>query len=458
MSPSPSADSLTPVALWEIAKARLTGSGGRSSTLRALVISVVGAGVSFLGQIVLAHSLGQTGFGAYLMALAIMNAVLVFGKLELDVSSTHFLAAYAGSGQWGLAKGFSLWSRRIVSVASLVVGGLGAVIVWLGWERITQRSPLLPPALLAACVLLAFTAQLMLNAGQLQALRMYVASQWPASVLRPAIVALAMSVLYLAFREHQSPSFAVLVNGAGTLAAAALTARSLRKAQPEAMRAATPDFDVVRWRTAISGFVVIGLGQLILSQQADLIVIGTMVTVGDSALYGAASQFAVLVIFGQTSVSFVMAPMIAELHARGEHGRLQALLRSVFAANAAVTLPVLAGLIVLGPWLISAYGTAYVTAYPVLVILCLASAVVGLIGATAGFVLTMTGNQRLAAWIIGSSAATNLVLTVLLTTRYGIMGTATATLLATMLRCALLVVFVQKRLNLSVIPGLRVGR
>jgi O-antigen/teichoic acid export membrane protein len=458
MSPSPSADSFSPVALWEVAKAQLTGSGGRSSTLRSLVISVVGAGVSFLGQIALAHSLGQTGFGTYLLSLAIMNAVLVFGKLELDVSSNHFLAAYAGSGQWELAKGFSVWSRRVVSVASLLVAAAGAVIVVLGWERIARRSSLLPPTLLAACVLLAITTQLMLNAGQLQALRWYVASQWPATVLRPSIVAVTMTVLYFSSRDHQSPSLAVLVNAVGTLAAAALTARSLRKAQPEAMRAVMPALDVARWRHAISGFVVIGLGQLILSQQADLIVIGTMVTVSDSALYGAASQFAVLVIFGQTSVSFVMAPMIAELHARGERHRLQVLLRSVFKANAAVTLPVLVGLVVLGPWLIRAYGTAYVTAYPVLVILCFASAVVGLVGATAGFVLTMTGNQRLAAWIIGGSAATNLVLTVVLTSRYGITGTATATLLATMLRCGLLVVFVQKRLHLSVIPGLRVSR
>jgi O-antigen/teichoic acid export membrane protein len=454
----PSAEPAGLVALWEIAKAQLTGSGRRSSTLRALLISVVGAAASFLGQIVLAHSLGQAGFGTYLVALAFMNAVLVFAKLELDAASTHFLAAYAGSGQWSLAKGFSLWSRRIASVASLVVAAVGAAVVLIGWERIARRNALLPPALLAACVVLVLAAQLMLNAGQLQALRWYAASQWPASVLRPAIVAVTMSVVYLASRAHQSPSLAVLVNAGATLAAVALTARSLRKAQPDEMRSVTPALDVPRWRHAISGFVIIGLGQLILSQQADLIVIGTMVTVSDSALYGAASQFAVLVIFGQTSVSFVMAPMISELHARGEQVRLQKLLRSVFIANAAVTLPVLVGLIVLGPWLIRAYGSAFATAYPVLVILSFASAVVGIVGATAGFVLTMTGNQRLAAWIIGGSAATNLVLTVVLTTRYGIMGTATATLLATILRCVLLVVFVQKRLHLSVIPGLRVSQ
>lgn len=458
MSASPPADSLSPGALWEVAKAQLTGSSGRSSTLRALVISVVGVGVSFLGQIVLARSLGQDGFGTYLLALAIMNAVLVFGKLELDVASTHFLAWYVGSSQWGLAKGFSVWSRRVVSVASLLVAAVGAIIVWVGWERIARRSALLPPALLATCVLLALTTQMMLNARQLQALRWYVASQWPSAVLRPAILAVTMGVFYFGFQDRQSPTLGVLVNAAATLAAVAVTARSLRRAQPQAMQDAIPARDVARWREGMSGFVVIGLGQMILSQQADLIVIGTMVAVSDSALYGAALQLAALVTFGQTSVSFVMAPMIAELHARGEQRRLQNLLRSVFGANAAVTLPVLAGMVVLGPWLIRAYGTTYVAAYPVLVILCIASSVVGVVGSTAGFVLTMTGEQRLAAWIIGGSATANLLLTVVLTAKFGIVGTAVATLVATALRCALLVVFVRRRLGLSVIPGLRVSR
>ena len=80
MSPPPSTAPAGPVALWEIAKALLTGSGGRSSTVRALVISIVGAGVSFLGQIVLAHSLA--------MARTVRNLLAVDLVLRAAVART----------------------------------------------------------------------------------------------------------------------------------------------------------------------------------------------------------------------------------------------------------------------------------------------------------------------------------------------------------------------------------
>ncbi|HEX9564815.1 MAG TPA: polysaccharide biosynthesis C-terminal domain-containing protein [Gemmatimonadaceae bacterium] len=455
MSAPPSTWRAAPLAAWEIARQRLTGPGASSSAIRSLAVNVAGAGISFAGQIVLAHSLGQTGFGVYLFALAVMNAVLVLGKLELDVATTRFLPAYLGSREWSLAKGFIRWSRRTVFGASLLVSGAGALIVLLIRDRLVERSPFLPGALVAACLLLVTSAQLMLNGGQLQSLRWYVASLWPGTVLRPLLLAMTIAILYLASGDHPSPRTAVLVNTGATILAVILTARSLRRVRPPEMRAATTASDKPTWARATPGFVALGIGQLVLSQQADLIVVGSLVNVTDSALYGAASAFAFLVLFGQSSVNFVMAPMIADLHARNEHDRLQGLLRSVFTANAAVTLPVLAVLIALGPWLLRLYGSAYVVSYPVMVILCTASAVVALVGATAGFVLTMTVYQQQAAWIIGGSAAVNIALTILLTPRFGIIGTATATLLATLLRCVLLVVFVRRRLNLSVIPTWR---
>jgi O-antigen/teichoic acid export membrane protein len=127
-------------------------------------------------------------------------------------------------------------------------------------------------------------------------------------------------------------------------------------------------------------------------------------------------------------------------------------------ANALVVLPVLAGLIVFGAWLLRLYQPVYAEAYPVMLVLALSAGVVGFVGATAGFLLTMTAYQREAAWIVGTSAAANLALTLILTPRFGIMGTAVATLIATMLRGVLLSVVVYRRLGLSVVPGLRHNR
>ena len=64
----------------------------------------------------------------------------------------------------------------------------------------------------------------------------------------------------------------------------------------------------------------------------------------------------------------------------------------------------------------------------------------------------MTRYENAAAYIIGGSAALNLVLTIILTPLYGLYGTAAATLIATLARSVVLVVFIRKRMKLDAVP------
>jgi O-antigen/teichoic acid export membrane protein len=143
--------------------------------------------------------------------------------------------------------------------------------------------------------------------------------------------------------------------------------------------------------------------------------------------------------------------MIADLHARGRTQDLQRMVRIVMAASALVTLPVLLGLVFFGHYILRLYGPTFDAAYPVLMVLAAASAWVSLVGSLAGFLLTMTDYQREAARIIGLSAALNLVLTLILTPMFGMMGTATATLIATVSRGLGLAIFIRRRMGLRLI-------
>ena len=435
------------------ARGRLAGRGVAGNTFRSLMVSVAGAAISFAGQVVLARALGQHGFGVYLLALAVMNASLILGKFEMDGASARFLAGYVGAEQWSLARGFERWSRRTALLASVVVAGLGVAIVLSFRERLGRTADL-PGALLAACALLVVNARLIVNGGQLQALRRYVQSLAPANVIRPALFLSIIGVGYLAVAWRPSPAGAIFANLAATVVALAFTAVWLRGARPPQLASATPETDRPRWVRATYGLVAIGIASLVISQQSDLIVVGTLVSPSDAALYGSAAQFAFLLTFGQASVSFVAAPMISELHERRDRHGLQRLVRAVFAANAVVTLPIIIGLVLFGHQLLRIYGPQYDAAYPVLILLGLAALCVGLVGGTSGFLLTMTEYQQEAAWIIGSSAALNLALTLTLTPNFGLIGTATATLVATVARTGVLVWFIRRRMGLSVIPGL----
>lgn len=441
-------------ALVEQTRRRLVGDGVAGNAFRSLTVSATGAVISFAGQVVLARALGQEGFGVYLIALAVMNASLILGKFEMDGASARFLAGYVGAAQWSLARGFARWSRRTALVSSLIVASLGTIMVLLFQERLSEKTPALPGALLAACSLLILNSRMILNAGHLQALRRYVESLAPGQVVRPALFVSIVGIGYLALGWRPSPAEAVLANLAATAVGVVLTTVWLRGARPQQLNTAPYVTDRSRWLRATYGLVAIGLAQLVISQQSDLIVVGALVSPSDAALYGAAAQFAFLLTFGQASVSYVAAPMISEFHERRDRAGLQRLVRVVFTANAVVTFPVILGLVLFGHQLLRIYGPQYDAAYPVLVLLGLAALCVGMIGGTAGFLLTMTEYQHQAAWIIGSSAVLNLALTLTLTPRFGLVGTATATLIATLARIVALVWFIRRRMGLSVIPGL----
>ncbi len=438
--------------LVEQVRERIAGEGVTGNAFRSFLVNVSGAGISFLGQIILARALGEEGFGVYLLALACMNAASVLAKMELDGTSTRFLAGYIGAEQWSHAHGYSVWSRRMVRATSFGVAAVGFAIAWFGRDAFARKHEALPAALMVVCGLLIMNAQLLLASSHLQALKRYVQSQVPGLVVRPAVLAVTVGAWVL-LGPAPSPAQVIAVNLAASTIAVLLLYHWLRQARPAALAAAPRSYEKGRWMRAASGLVAIGISQLVISQQSDLIVVGWLVGAKETGLYGAAAQFTLLLQFGQTSISFVAAPLIAELHEQKNYERLQHLVRQVFMANAMIGLPILAILVAFGHLLLRwSYGPAFEAAYPVLVILSIAITIAALVGATAGFLLTMTEYQREAAWIIGGSACLNLVLTLVLTPMYGLVGTAVATLCATVARSGVLVWFIRRRMGLSVFP------
>lgn len=427
------------------------GASMTRGALVSLVIQVAGAGLSFVGQIVLSRSLGREAFGVYVVALAAMNAAQVLGRLELDAAATRYIGAYMATQRWELARGFVRWSRRTMVKASLAVVTVGALVVFLGYERFSAKHPQLPAALWAACVLLPFNARLILNSAYLQGLKHYAEALVAGTIVRPLLLMLVLGTAWLGFGQQFSAATGVLVNAGAATTSLGLTWFFLRRLWPEQMRVAEPAYEKSVWWRAVSGMIVVGVSQMVVSQTIDLIVIGTFLTTSESALYGAASSLTLLLNFGQMSVNFVAAPMIADFHARGRTQELQRMVRLVMAASALVTLPVLLGLVFFGHYILRLYGPTFDAAYPVLMVLAAASAWVSLVGSLAGFLLTMTDYQREAARIIGASAALNLVLTLILTPMFGMMGTATATLIATVSRGLGLAIFIRRRMGLRLI-------
>ena len=428
---------------------RMGGRVARGS-FQTILVNGIGAGVSFLVQLLLARRLGsEAAFGTYLLVMGWLFVGQLFGKLELDVTSVRFVGSYVATERWGLLRGFLRTCRSVIVGMSLSIAILGVPGILLFNDKLALKHPDFPAGLLVGCALLPVVTFLLFEGSVLQGLQRHLQAQLPMNLLRPIVFGSLLLLGVFVFRTRLTVPIAVGANLIGALTALVVAFSWRKRAMPPEVRAARPEFDKRTWARTGYPLFAVSLSQVVISHQADIIVVGVMLTTAQAAVYGAASQLTMPLVLAATSVTFVAQSMIADLYSR-DPARLQSLIRAVSWLSAAVAIPIAIGLIVLGRPLLSLYGDgSYTSGHSILIILTLAQLVVGLIGSLAGYLLTMTSHEKEAAWIIGLSAALNLMLALVLTPRFGPIGTASATLIATIARSIALRVYIQRAMGLT---------
>ncbi|MGH3357961.1 MAG: lipopolysaccharide biosynthesis protein [Nocardioidaceae bacterium] len=170
---------------------------------------------------------------------------------------------------------------------------------------------------------------------------------------------------------------------------------------------------------AIAGLLQVGM------QRLDVVIVAVMLGPGPSALYVVATRLVVLGAFGTQAVSMAVQPQVAGHFARGELAAVNALYRVSTTWLMLVMWPTYLMAIVFAPTVMLLFGSAYVSGWPVLVVMCCA----GLLSSACGVVdamLTMAGKTR---WIMGNVTAALVVsvsLDLLLIPLLGIIGAAWA--------------------------------
>ena len=429
--------------------------GGRVArgTLKTMLVNGAGAAASFLVQVALARLLGAVGYGTYLLVMGWVTVAQLFGKLELDVTSVRFVGSYTATGRWNLLRGFLRSSRRAVVATSFAIAAVCALGIVLFTEALRAKHPDLPETLLVACAMLPLATLLLLEGAVLQGFQRYVEAQLPLNLLRPLVFGSLILVTYYLTDITLSAPVAVAGNLVSTFGALLVTWFWRRRAIPPEVHAVQPAYDRSTWARTTYPLFAVSLGQVIISQQADIIVVGVMLTTAEAAVYGAASQLTMPLVLAASSVTFVAQSMIADLYSR-DPARLQSLVRAVTWLSTALAVPIALILIAIGPQLLGLYGPRFVHGYSVLIILTIAQLVIGLVGSLAGYLLTMTAHEREAAWIMSLTAGFNLLLALVLTPRFGPVGTACATLTAAIARALALRVYIRRAMGLR-IPAFR---
>ncbi len=168
----------------------------------------------------------------------------------------------------------------------------------------------------------------------------------------------------------------------------------------------------------VSSFFVLVVGEL------HLWVLGANAPAEQVALYGTAWRLMQLVVLPLGFVNHLIPPMVSELHAQGQSGKLERLLRGSATAAAIPSLLVLALLMLAAvPLMKLIYGDFFAGGGAVLALLAAAQGVNVLTGSP-GVLLAMSDQQRLLMRISIVTGVTGLGVSLLLAPHWGAVGVA----------------------------------
>ena len=435
---------------------RLERSGISLRMARGAVWSVggnaAGMAVSFVVQVILARSLAATQYGVYAYALAWVNVAVLIGKLEFDTAAIRFVGAYDGQRDDAKLHGFLRYAGGMVARVAIVVAVVAALGVWLFRSHLPDTVGGL--AIGGAAFLVPLTALMMFGGSVLQGFQRVPQSQLPPLLLRPAVFGAGVLLATLGLGRTLDVGAAITLNAFATAVALAASLFFVLRALPPGARHAAPAFEKPVWTRAVRGFLVISAAQLILSQQADILVIGTMLGPRDAGLYSVASQLATLIGFAATAIVFVVLPVVSSLYAQKRRAELQRLVVRIVQACAAVSIPITALLFLGGHFILGWYGADFEDARVLMMILSSAQLFHATIGIISGFLLTMTGHEWEASRVIVGTALLNLALVFVLTPLLGAPGAALATALAGIVKLSLLWWYARRFVGITVLPYL----
>ena len=413
---------------------RLAGKAVGNAGLNAATL-----GFNFLVAVLLSRFLAAGGFGAYAFATAWATLLAVPALMGLPPLVVREIAGSRVLDAPGRIRGVIRRTNQAVLAASLVVCSAAlAVFLLSGWPHAPFRSPAL-----LGIALVPLIGIVSLRQSAMQGFGRVVLGRTPEALAAPLILVLSVVVLHLVL-GHRFTTTVAMGAAVGSFAAATVGgAVMLRRATPREVRVATPVYATRTWALATVPLMLMSAVST-LNDQLGTVLLGAL---GDAKAVGefsVGSRIAALIPFLLLAAVPTLMPSIAELHARGEHDRLQRLMTRAARIVFYGSIPVIVGVVVLAEPMLRVFGSSFASAATPLRILAVGQ-LVNIATGFPGTILLMIGETGSVTRSVVAGAVANLVLNVTLVPGFGATGTAIAGATSIALTNILLAVLLWRR-------------
>jgi O-antigen/teichoic acid export membrane protein len=409
--------------------------GPLSASDRHILTAAKGSSILFAGRLfaylsrlaitfLLARLLGAQQLGLYNLSISAATVASGLGSLGLDAALIRYVAISASrrdeAGLWGAL-------QVCVGISSILSVLTGTCLFALAYPIAEQvfHEPKLTPLLQLVSVIVPFLTMSDVLAGAISGFKKMQYVVLAQNISQPMIrLVLIVGLAIIGLNATK----AVVVYGLADCVASVVLLYFLHKqfSLRRALHTARRDT-----RTILSFSLPIFLSELMATFRGNVqtLLLGAMNTVRSVGIFSVASNFNLIREMLHQSVTTSVKPLIAELHDKRAHGQMERLYQAATGWVLTLDLPVFLSIVLFPAPLLFVFGKSFVEGSAALTILAwatLANVGTGVCGA----IIDMTGytKLKLVNSIIRLSLA--LCLSYLLIPRWGMVGAATAALVA----------------------------
>lgn len=418
----------------------------------SLSMRLVGVAFTYLLAVFFIKKFGIEEWGAFMLCFTIFQISLLFSRLGVDKHfMIHTSKVKSGNAKFNITDLYKK-SRNILVVSGLLVVGLILVLsdslsnLFFQNEEYSFQIKLIGLAIIPA-------STMMLNAEGLRAIKQNV---WYSFLEKGGYFTFTFIALSILSAFYESRTIQIISLIVATLLLSALSHVLWKKKSQNLF----PDSgenesssDIVKNSLPL---LLSGSGFLLMSW-IDVIALGIFENSESVGAFNIAARIASINSLVLVAINTVNGPKIASLISKNEPMKLQAYIKNSNFITGIIGLPILVIIFIFPSFLISIFDSKLVS--PVLIASLFILAVgefTNAVCGSVGLLLQTSNNQKVFQNIILVSACINILLSLLLIPKFGILGAAIANSAATILWNLASAVAIKKKLGFSILPNFKI--
>ena len=379
---------------------------------------LIGRGLRYGFNVVIARGLGLEALGVFAFGMVVMKGGGVFARLGLDNAAQKFIPIHRTNDDPAKVSGTVL----LCLVAPLLAGTVVASALYLGYDLLEALvGTTFHPTTRLFILGIPLIAVMMVGVNATYGLKQTKYSVYIRDFGQSIVALVLMATAAFVFSDLDLLVIGYLTSiGFGILLAVTFLIRE------GALRVdLRPDIEYRRILVFSLPLTLAASIQYIVSW-TDVLVLGVFVPSAAVGLYQAAYQTSVLLVVVLQSANSIFPSIAADLYESDQIEQLNNVYTAVTKWVTYLTVLGLAFVLIYNREILSVFGTNIQSARSALIILAVGQTINSIVGPT-GFLLIMTGYERLQLVNNIVAAVLNLFLNITLIQLYGITGAAVAT-------------------------------